>query len=90
MSDRNRIAYSILAGAVIGGVAGFLMFTERGRRVRSEIQPHLDDLAREVQNLQELALRVRDTASESWKQMETFVGELGQHDGGVAGEARRH
>lgn len=90
MSDRSRIAMSILAGAAIGGIAGFLMFTERGRRVRSEIQPHLDDLSREVQNLQELALRVRDTATESWKQMETFVGELGQQGGGLADEARRH
>jgi hypothetical protein len=89
VSDQSRIALSVLAGAVIGGVAGFLMFTERGRRFRDEIQPQLDQLAREMQNLQELTLRVRDTATDSWRQVESFVGELGQSPAG-ADQARRH
>jgi hypothetical protein len=90
VTDRSCIALSILAGAVIGGVSGFLMFTERGRRVRADVRPHLDQLVREVQNLQDLALHVRRTATDGWKQMETFVGELGHDHVGSGGEARRH
>jgi gas vesicle protein len=90
VTDQSRIALSVLAGAVIGGVAGFLMFTERGRQARAEIQPQLEELAREMQNLQELAMRVRATATDSWKQMEAFVSELGQQGHGLAEEARRH
>ena len=90
MSDRNRVSLSVLVGAFAGGVVGFLLFTEQGRRIREELQPHLDELQREVRNLQEMAMKVRDTAGESWKQIEGLMGELGQQGGSWTHEARRH
>jgi gas vesicle protein len=81
---------SILAGAVVGGLAGFLLFTPQGRRFRRELQPQLEEIATEMRNLQQTASRVRDTATESWRQMETLVGELGQAGSSWANDSRRH
>lgn len=48
MTERTAIALSVLAGAVVGGVAGYLFFTEDGRQLREELEPRLQDLAREI------------------------------------------
>jgi hypothetical protein len=90
VNDSNRIAFTILAGAVIGGFAGFLLFTDRGRRLRMELQPRLDDVAREMRGIQELAVQLRATANESWRQLESFVAELGQKGPPFADDLRRH
>jgi gas vesicle protein len=90
VNEQNKIILSIMLGAVVGGVAGFLLFTERGRRLRDELTPHIDELAREVKNLQELALHVRNTANDSWHQMEQFVGELGHQGGAWTNATQRH
>jgi hypothetical protein len=90
VTDRACIALSMLAGAVLGGLAGFFLFTERGRRFRAELQPHLDEIAKEVQNLQEMAVRVKDTASDGWRQVESLVGDLGSPGATAPGEPRRH
>jgi hypothetical protein len=90
VTERTILTLSILAGAVVGGVAGFLMFTDRGRQFRGELQPHLDELTRELRDLQDMALRVRQSALDSWQQLEAFVGELGRQDGPWAGDERRH
>jgi hypothetical protein len=91
VNDRGLVAASILIGAVVGGLVGFLLFTERGRQIRAELQPHLDDLGTELRNLQDMALKIRDTATESWRQIDAFVGELGQPGNAPwAQETRRH
>jgi gas vesicle protein len=48
LTERTAIALSVLAGAVVGGVAGYLFFTEDGRQLREELEPRLHDLAREI------------------------------------------
>ena len=44
MSDRTSILLGALAGAVVGGAAGYLFFTEEGRRLREDLEPKLMDL----------------------------------------------
>lgn len=86
MNDRSVIAVSILAGAILGGAAGFLLLTDRGRRLRRELGPQLDELVAEARRLQEAVARVRETAAEGWRSVADFVGDLGEvrPDGGEA------
>lgn len=90
MNDRSVIALSILAGAVLGGAAGFLLLTDRGRRLRHELGPQLDELVAEARRLQEAVARVRETAAEGWRSVADFVGDLGEAaaDGGEVTPAR--
>ena len=45
MRDRTAVLIGLVAGAVVGGVAGWLWLTEDGRRVRARLEPQLQDLA---------------------------------------------
>ena len=51
MDDRSRIALGMGIGAALGGVVGFLMFTDRGRAFREELEPQLEQLFGEAQRL---------------------------------------
>jgi len=78
VNDRSVIAVSILVGAALGGAAGFLLLTDRGRRLRRELGPQLDELVAEARRLQEVVARVRETAAEGWRSVADFVGDLGE------------
>lgn len=43
-----------LAGAVAGGAAGYLLFTEEGRRLREDLEPKLMDLMGEIDKARSL------------------------------------
>ncbi len=49
MTDRTSIVLGALAGAVVGGCAGYLFFTEEGQRLREDLEPRLVDLAAEIE-----------------------------------------
>ena len=51
MDDRTRIALGLGVGAIAGGFVAFLLFTERGRAFRSEIEPQLEGLIGEAERL---------------------------------------
>ncbi|MEO5821329.1 MAG: hypothetical protein ABIT71_12570 [Vicinamibacteraceae bacterium] len=51
MDDRARIALSMGLGAALGGFVGFLLFTDRGRTFRRELEPQLEDFFAESQRL---------------------------------------
>jgi hypothetical protein len=51
MDDRSRIALSMGIGAALGGFVGFLLFTDRGRAFRQELEPQLENLFGEAQRL---------------------------------------
>jgi len=48
VTDKSRAIVATIAGAVIGGVAGYFFFSEHGRALRRQIEPALDDFAREL------------------------------------------
>lgn len=54
MSDRTSILLCALAGAVVGGAAGYLLFTEEGRRLREDLEPKLVDLMGEIDKARSL------------------------------------
>ena len=77
MTDRQALA-TTLVGAALGGLAGFLFFTDRGRRVRREIEPALEDFVRELSSLRGTVQRAADVAGESWRLLNDMVREPAQ------------
>jgi gas vesicle protein len=67
VNERSVVVLGAIAGAALGGLAGFLFFTERGRQVRQDLEPRLDDFAREIANLQGTVARARSVAAEGWR-----------------------
>lgn len=74
MTDRQIVAATIV-GAAIGGLAGFLFFTDRGRMLRRQLEPALDDFVRELSSLRVTVRRAADVASESWRLLNDVVHE---------------
>ena len=65
MDDRTRIALGIGIGAALGGFVGFLLFTERGRAFRKELEPQIDGLLGEAQRLSVAFDRTRRAVKDS-------------------------
>jgi gas vesicle protein len=77
MNHAQEMAATIV-GAVIGGVAGYLFFTERGRSVRRQIEPALEDFSRELMSFRNTVQEAAGVASEGWKLLTDTLGEGGQ------------
>ena len=77
MNDRQIVAATLL-GEALGGLAGFLFFTDRGRRVRRQIEPALEDFVRELSSLRGTVQRAADVAGESWRLLSDVIREPAQ------------
>jgi gas vesicle protein len=77
MGNSGTVAAS-LVGAVIGGVAGYLFFTEHGRTLRRQIEPALDHVARELNSFRSTVQKAAGAASEGWKMLNEVMGDDGQ------------
>ena len=75
MTEGSRVFLSALAGAMVGAAAGYLYLTDDGRRVRSQIEPKLDDAVREMRRLKGTASKVQSAASEGWRSLRELTGE---------------
>jgi len=64
-----------MIGAMIGGVAGYLFFTEHGRSIRRQIEPALDDFARELSSFRSTVVKATGVATEGWKLLNEAMGE---------------
>jgi len=67
VTENIRAATATIAGAVIGGVAGYLLFTESGRALRRRLEPALDEYARELSGFRVTLDKAAGLASEGWK-----------------------
>ena len=67
MRDKTAVLIGLVAGAAIGGVAGWLFLTEDGRRLRARLEPLVEDLADGAMRLRDTAQRAERAASESWR-----------------------
>ena len=75
--NNSRALAATIAGAVIGAVVGYLFFTERGRRVRRQIEPALDDFSRELLSFRTSVQNAAQVANEGWKLWKETLGEGG-------------
>jgi len=76
--NNPRALAATLIGAVIGGAAGYLFFTEHGRSLRRQIEPALDDFARELMSFRTTVQKAAGVANEGWKLLNDALGETSQ------------
>lgn len=62
MRERTAVLIGLVAGAMAGGVAGWLWLSDEGRRVRARLEPQLKDLAGQALALRESAARFQAAA----------------------------
>jgi hypothetical protein len=74
VDERSRVLTATFLGAVIGGVWGWLYMTENGRRVRSQIEPRLDDFIAEITRLRGTVDKARTAANEGWRSLNEMTG----------------
>ena len=77
MDENSRAIAATVAGAVIGGVAGYLLFTERGRVFRRSLEPALEEFARELNSFRATVQKAAGVAGEGWKSLNDAMGEGG-------------
>jgi hypothetical protein len=77
VDDRTRVVFSTAVGAALGGIVGYLYLTDAGQRVRQQIEPKLDDFAREIRRFRSTVDKARATANEGWRSLSEIVGESG-------------
>ena len=73
--NNSRELAATLVGAVIGGVAGYLFFTEHGRSVRRQIEPALEDFSRELMSFRTTVQKAAGVASEGWQLLNDALGD---------------
>jgi gas vesicle protein len=75
--NNSRAMAATVVGAVVGGVAGYLFFTEQGRSVRRQLEPALEDFARELMSFRATIQKAAGVANEGWKLLNDTLGEGG-------------
>ena len=75
VNDNSRAMAATILGAVVGGIAGYLFFTESGRALRRQIEPALEDLTRELNSFRGTVEKAAGVATEGWKVLSEALGE---------------
>jgi gas vesicle protein len=78
VANDSRAIAAMVVGAVLGGVAGYLFFTERGRALRRQIEPALDDISRELIHFRGTVQKAAGVANEGWKLLNDALGDSAQ------------
>jgi gas vesicle protein len=76
--DNSQAITATIVGAVVGGVAGYLFFTNHGRTLRRQIEPALEDISRELNSFRVTVQKAAGVANEGWKLLNDALGDSGQ------------
>jgi hypothetical protein len=76
MYNDSRAMAAIVGGAVLGGLAGYFFFTERGRSLRRQIEPALEQFARELTGFRGTLQRAVGVATEGWYMANESSGDI--------------
>lgn len=77
MTDGVKVLATGIGGAVVGSVAGYLLFTRHGETVRRDMVPQLEEFLQRFQELQRSVAEARHVASESWQTLQDLTGGSG-------------
>ena len=75
--NNSRVMAATMVGAVVGGVAGYLFFTDQGKSVRRQLEPAIEDFARELMSFRATIQKAAGAANEGWKLLNDAIGETG-------------
>jgi hypothetical protein len=76
VSDNSRAIAAAVLGAVGGAVVGYLLFTDRGRALRRELESAIEGTTAEFNSLRSAVQKTADLATEGWKLLNDAVGEV--------------
>jgi gas vesicle protein len=74
VTNRAHVFLASLAGAAVGALVGYLYLTDSGRRLRSQIEPRLDDAVREMARLRQTIGKAQAAAAEGWRSLNELAG----------------
>jgi len=74
VDERSRVLMTTCLGAVVGGVWGWLYLTDRGRGLRQQIEPKLDELIEELTRVRGTVEKARTAANEGWRSLSDMAG----------------
>jgi len=66
MEHDARTVAAVIGGAVLGAMAGYFLFTDRGRALRRQIEPAIQDFANEMVSFRDTIQRAVGVAAEGW------------------------
>jgi len=75
--ENSQALAATVVGAVLGGMAGYMFFTDNGRIMRRQLEPAIDDFARELASFRGTLQRAMGVANEGWKVLNEALGEEG-------------
>jgi hypothetical protein len=84
MQNSQAVAATVV-GMVLGGIAGYLFFTDEGRRVRRQLEPALEDFSRELMSFRATVQKAAGVANDGWKLLNDALGDSAgapRHAGG--------
>jgi hypothetical protein len=77
VTDSQRACAATTVGAILGAIAGYMFFTERGEVLRRQLETTLDDLGPELNRLSGTVTRAAGVANESWRLLNDTLGKGG-------------
>jgi uncharacterized membrane protein YccC len=80
MSNSREMAATVI-GSVIGAVAVYLFFTDRGRNGLRQIERALEDFSRELMSLRNAVQRAAGAVSDTWEVLSETFGQSGEPPG---------
>ena len=78
MTDNSQVVAATVAGAIVGGMAGYLFFTDPGRLLRRRMEPALDEFARELSSFRTTVQKAVSVTNEGWKLLNEALGDGGR------------
>ena len=79
MGEKSQAIAATVVGAVLGGMAGYMFFTDNGRTMRRQLEPAIDEFARELASFRGTLQRAMGVANEGWKILNDALGEDSGH-----------
>jgi hypothetical protein len=75
VTEKSQAVAATVVGAILGGIAGYMFFTDDGRKMRRQLEPAFDDISKEIVSFRGTLNRAMGVANEGWKVLNEALGE---------------